>query len=122
MSRVIKYWWNKFVSGARGFFWLFKEEVSIWFHFATTVVVVVLGIIFSINVSDWIILLLTIGMVIAFEMINSALESIVDLVSFQYNINARKVKDIGAAATLFMALVSVAIGLMVFLPYFGVAI
>ena len=118
MKRIAKYWINKFVSGMRGFVWLFKEEVSIWFHFLTAIIVITLGVILNISISDWIILSLTIGMVIAFEMVNSSLESIVDLVSFQYNINAKKVKDIGAAATLFTAIVSIVVGLAVFIPYF----
>lgn len=118
MKRIFKYWINKFVAGARGFFWLLKEEVSIWFHLFAALVVITMGVILNISMTDWSILLITIGMVIGIEMVNSALESMVDLVSFQYNVNARKIKDIGAAATLFMAAVAVAVGLIVFIPYF----
>jgi diacylglycerol kinase len=59
---------------------------------------------------------IAIGLVIGFEIINTAIEYVVDIVSFEYSVKAKKVKDVAAAATLFMTLVSIVIGLLVFLP------
>ena len=118
MKSTFNYIVNKFVSGIKGFYWLFKEESSIWFHFLVTIIVIVFGVIFKINNTEWLIILLTFGLVISIEMLNSALESMVDLVSFSYNVNAKKIKDISAAATLFTAITAVSIGLIIFIPYF----
>jgi diacylglycerol kinase len=55
-------------------------------------------------------------MVIGFEILNTAIEYLVDVVSFEYSIKAKKIKDVSAAATLFVSLISVIIGLLVFIP------
>jgi diacylglycerol kinase len=52
------------------------------------------------------------------EIMNTGLEYLVDLVSFEYNLKAKKVKDLAAAATLFAALISIIVGLIIFIPYF----
>jgi diacylglycerol kinase len=55
-------------------------------------------------------------MVIGFEILNTSIEYLVDIVSFEYSVKAKKVKDVAAAATLFISLASLTIGLLVFVP------
>ncbi|RKX67283.1 MAG: diacylglycerol kinase family protein [Tenericutes bacterium] len=57
-----------------------------------------------------------IGLVIGFELLNTAIEYLVDIVSFEYSVKAKKVKDVAATATLVATLTAVAIGLLVFIP------
>jgi len=59
---------------------------------------------------------MAIGMVIGFEILNTAIEYVVDIVSFEYSVKAKKVKDVSAAATLFVSLISLTIGVLVFVP------
>jgi len=65
---------------------------------------------------EWAILLLTIGMVLALEAVNSAIEATVDLVTLEYHPLAKRAKDMAAGAVWLMALMSIAIGALLFLP------
>jgi undecaprenol kinase len=65
---------------------------------------------------EWAILLLTIGAVLALEAVNSAIEAMVDLVTLDYHPLAKRAKDLAAGAVWLMALMSVAIGALLFLP------
>jgi diacylglycerol kinase len=56
------------------------------------------------------------GLVISLEMINSAIENLVDLVSPEYNKLAGKAKDIAAGAVLVAAICAAIVGLIIFLP------
>ena len=65
---------------------------------------------------EWCILVLVIGMVIALEMVNTALERCVDLVTKDYKELAKNAKDVAAGAVLVMSMFSVVIGILIFLP------
>lgn len=61
-------------------------------------------------------IVIVISLVIAVELLNTAIENLVDLVSFEFNINAQKIKDTSAAATLIAAICAVVISFLVFIP------
>jgi len=65
---------------------------------------------------EWAILILCCGVVIAAEMFNTAFEALVDMISPEWNSKAGLVKDISAGAVLILAITSVVIGLIIFLP------
>jgi len=78
--------------------------------------VITAGVLCDINRIEWLIILLCIAMVIALEMINSALEKLSDLVEPNYNPTIKIVKDVGAAAVLWSVIISIVIGLVIFIP------
>jgi undecaprenol kinase/diacylglycerol kinase (ATP) len=61
-------------------------------------------------------IVLVIGIVIGMELLNTAIENLVDIVAFRYNYNAKKIKDISAAATLILTITSIIVGLIIFIP------
>ena len=61
-------------------------------------------------------LALTIGLVISCELINTAIEAVVDLVTEDYHPLAKVAKDTAAAAVFVFAIVAVIVGLIIFLP------
>jgi undecaprenol kinase len=65
---------------------------------------------------EWALLLLTIAAVLALEAINSAIEAAVDLATLEYHPLAKRAKDMAAGAVWLMALMSIAIGALLFLP------
>ena len=65
---------------------------------------------------EWALLLLTIAAVLALEAVNSAIEAAVDLATLEYHPLAKRAKDMAAGAVWLMALVSIAIGALLFLP------
>lgn len=93
------------------------KEQNLSFHLITTVCVVTAGWCFCITREEWIAIVLCIGMVIAAELFNSAIERLVDLVSPQHHPVAGQVKDIAAGAVLVCALAAIVVGLIIFIPY-----
>ena len=84
---------------------------------AAAFLVVGLGVWFQISGTEWMVLMLTIGSILSMEIMNSAVEELVNFVSPEFHPLAGKIKDLAAGAVLVLSLVSVVIGLMVFYPY-----
>lgn len=93
------------------------KEQNLSFHLIATVVTVIAGFLLEITRIDWMIVILCIGVVIAAELFNSAIEKLVDLVSPERHPIAGQVKDIAARAVLVCAATAAIIGLIVFIPY-----
>ena len=76
----------------------------------------VLAIYLKFSPIEWVVLIITIASVIILELINTAIESIVDIVSPETKIEAKIAKDVAAASVLVSAIASIAIGVFLFLP------
>lgn len=86
-------------------------------HAATAFLVVLAGLIFQVSATEWLFLLLSISLVIAFEIMNSAIESVVDLASdYHFHILAKNAKDMAAGAVLFVSGFALLTGLIIFIP------
>lgn len=85
---------------------------------AIAVVVMISGAYFRITETEWCIILLCTGLVLSLEMMNSAIEHLVDLVSPDYNKTAGIAKDIAAGSVLFFSIISAIIGAIIFSKYF----
>jgi diacylglycerol kinase (ATP) len=81
-------------------------------------VVTLTGLHFGINPTEWCIVVLCFGMVLAAEGFNTAIERLVDLVSPDYHPIAGDVKDVAAGAVLICAIATATIGAIIFIPYF----
>jgi diacylglycerol kinase len=66
---------------------------------------------------EFALLILTIMIVVSAELLNTALEIVVDLASPTYHPLARAAKDVAASAVLICAILSVVLGLVLFLPH-----
>lgn len=93
-----------------------KSERNLQIHIVIMFLVIIFGIILKISVVEWFVCLLLFGGVISLEMINTAIETTVDLITMERNPNAKLAKDASAGAVLVMAIVSVIIGLIIFVP------
>ena len=91
-----------------------KEEQNMKIHIAIMILVIIFGIMLKISKIEWIICIILFGFVISMELINTAIENIVDLVCPGYSEKARKIKDIAAGAVLTAAILAVLLGLIVF--------
>ncbi|MCK3903982.1 diacylglycerol kinase family protein [Streptococcus suis] len=95
----------------------FKEERNMKKHLASAVLVVLAGLIFQVTVTEWLFLLLSISLVIAFEIVNSAIENVVDLASdYHFSMLAKNAKDMAAGAVLFVSGFALLTGLIIFVP------
>lgn len=95
---------------------LFRSQPNARIHLAVALVVVVAGWALRVSRLEWLALVICMGLVIALEAVNTALEHLTNLVSPTFHPLAGKVKDVAAAAVLVGALGAVIVGLIVFLP------
>lgn len=85
-------------------------------HLIATGIVIIFGILFRINSLEWAVVWLSIGAVLTAEAINSAIETVCDLIMPSRHPLVKKIKDISAGAVLLAAGSAVAAGLFIFLP------
>lgn len=111
-------WLKKFGYAFRGLYTSLKEEPSLVVHFIIAAIVLIVSVILykQMTVADWSIIVILIAIIISMELLNTAIENVVDVVTFEYNEKAKKIKDISAAATLILTIASVIIGLVIFIP------
>ncbi len=91
-----------------------KTQRNLRFHICAAAAVLICANICEAERVEQILLVLTIGLVIAAELLNSALENAVDLVTEEYNEYAKRAKDIAAAGVLISAAAAFAVGFFVF--------
>ncbi|OIK16593.1 diacylglycerol kinase [Bacillus sp. MUM 116] len=94
-----------------------KTERNIRIHLFISFLVIGTSFFFSITKLEWLFVLLVIGGMFALELMNSAIERVVDLVTKEFHPLAKQAKDLAAGAVFIYAIVSVIIGLFIFLPY-----
>ena len=105
-----------FRNAGRGFAEAVRTERNVRIDLAAAVFVIVLGFALRIDAPSWLAIIICIGMMLALETVNTAIEAVVDLASPGYHELARKAKDCAAGAALAGAAASVAVGLVVFVP------
>ena len=80
-----------------GIFTAIKEERNMRNHAVSAVVVVLAGLIFQVSAIEWLFLFLSIFLVISFEIMNSAIENVVDLASdYHFSMRAKKCQGYGS--------------------------
>lgn len=99
-----------------GIFTGIKEEQNMKIHIAIMILVIIFGILLKISKVEWIICIALFGLVISMELINTAIENAVDLITKEKNEQAKIAKDVAAGAVLVSAIASAIIGLIIFVP------
>jgi undecaprenol kinase len=95
----------------------FKEERNMRKHAVSAILVILAGLVFQVSVTEWLFLLLSISLVMAFEIVNSAIENVVDLASdYHFSMLAKNAKDMAAGAVLFVSGFALLTGLIIFVP------
>ena len=92
-----------------------RDERNVRIHLAAIVLVLLAGLALRIDPVRWGVLALACGAVLATEMMNTALERLVDMVTRDHCEAARRVKDMAAGAVLIASVFAVACGVAVFL-------
>lgn len=108
---------ESFAFAFRGIFKAFRTEHNLWIQSTIAIVVIFFGFYFQISSSEWLLVILSIGLVLTAELFNTAIEGIVDMVSPEYNKMAGYVKDVAAGAVLVAAIAAAVIGSIIFIPY-----
>jgi diacylglycerol kinase len=94
----------------------FQKEPNLRVHFLIAFFVVVSAFLLGFNRIEWILLIMMIFFVLTLELLNTAMEAIVDLIAPEIKAQAKVAKDVSAAIVLFAALLSVIVGVFLFYP------
>lgn len=99
-----------------GIFATLFHERNMQIHFLVTVLVIIFGIILKISVTEWFYCMLLFGLVLSLELVNTAIEAVVDLVTEDKKPLAKKAKDAAAGAVLINAIFAAIMGGIIFFP------
>lgn len=80
------------------------------------ILVTILGLMLKISSIEWVSLIITIMVVLILELVNTSIETVVDMVSIELNPLAKIAKDVAAGAVLVAAMGSIIVGIIIFLP------
>jgi diacylglycerol kinase len=116
MQKFINQRIKSFRHALRGGFYALRTQPNTWIHASATLMVIGLATWLSLSAQDWALLTLAIGLVWSAEFMNTAVESVVDLVSPRQHPLAGAAKDAGAAAVLVAAGAAALIGFLVMGP------
>jgi diacylglycerol kinase len=111
-----KKFFHAFIYAWKGIQHFFTHDRNGRIHLGAALASIFAGFIFKISVIEWVILFLCIALVIAFEMINAAIEKLCDVVHKEFHPAIKIIKDISAGAVLFVSIISAAAGLIIFIP------
>lgn len=105
-----------------GILYALRTQRNMRIHFVAGLLVLLLASIFHVSRLELVALLITIGLVISAEMMNTAIEEVVNLVTQEFHPLAKVAKNVAAGAVLVTSLLAVCVGYLVFIDkilYFG---
>lgn len=108
---------KSFEHAGRGLWVFVKGTQNAWVHIIILAVALLLGIYFDITNTEWMLMILAAGFVLAAEAFNTAIEIDIDLTSPEYHPYARDAKDVAAGAVCISAMTALIIGLCIFAPH-----
>ncbi|HEY2688322.1 MAG TPA: diacylglycerol kinase family protein [Streptosporangiaceae bacterium] len=108
--------WRSFLFAGQGVWHAVRHQRNMRVHLAAAVAAVVAGLVLKISAVDWACVLLAIGLVLTAEMLNTVVESLVDLYTDEYHPLAKIAKDTAAGAVLISSAAALGVGIAVFVP------
>lgn len=112
MSKLIR----SFGYALKGLRYVYSVTPNMYIHTAFVMGAVALAIILHISAVEWSLILLCIALVLSAEIVNTAIEHIVNWISPEYHESAGRIKDMAAAAVMVCAAIAAVIGLIIFIP------
>ncbi len=114
---IVKNVINKCKYSLQGLGYCFKNESSFLLVAICACLIIILGIVFDIEFIEWVISFGSLALISITELINTAIEATVDMVTQEYNEYAKIAKDCGSAATGVMSILATVVNLIIFTPY-----
>lgn len=94
-----------------------KSELNMKVQLLACISVTILGFAFNISKVEWLVIVLCVGIVLTAELLNTAIEKLLNFIHPQHHHEVGTIKDISAGAVLLAATCSIVIALIVFVPY-----
>jgi diacylglycerol kinase (ATP) len=102
----------------KGAYKLITTEHSVMIQFSIAILLIIAGVVFHISREEWILQILTFGLVLSIEGLNTAVEKLADFIHPEFHDKIGFIKDISAGAVLFAAIAAIAVGLLIYVPKF----
>lgn len=99
-----------------GIFTGIKKERNMKIHCLAMLCVAAAGVLLRISISEWCLCLVLFGMILSLELVNTAVEAVVDLVTEERRPLAKLAKDTAAGAVLIAAIMAAGVGILIFVP------
>ena len=112
----MKLFLKSFVYAFEGIQHCMTKDRNFIVHCIAAVLVIIAGFVFNIERTEWMIIAINIGLVIGFEMLNTSIEKICNLVHPQHHPFVKIIKDVAAGAVLLVAIAAAVCGAIIFLP------
>lgn len=106
---------KSFVNAVNGIKYAIKYEHNFIIILISIIVTTILGFVCNITSYEWCIIVLCFGLVFGSELINSSIEATIDLVTLEIKPLAKIAKDCASAATLIFSVMSLIIGIIIFI-------
>lgn len=100
----------------RGIFYTVRTQLNIKIQLVFAIVVIIAAIVLHADLTEILAIVISIFLVLFAEMVNTAIETTIDLITLEYNIKAKIAKDIMAGAVLIISISSVIVGCIIFIP------
>jgi diacylglycerol kinase (ATP) len=101
----------------QGIHYAFRSQQNVRIHFLVGIIVIAAALFFRVNPFEMGILAIVILLVIAVEMVNTAIEKMVDLIIQEHHDDAKIAKDVASGMVLITAIGAVIVGILIFTPY-----
>lgn len=108
-----KRFFRSFIFAWSGIIQTFKTERNFQIHVSISFIMLIVGMLLGFTTFEWVLLLFLLGGMLSLELINTALEHVVDLITPDYHPHAKAAKDAAAGAVLVYAFLSVIIGVII---------
>mgnify|MGYP001178899295 FL=1 len=112
IKRLIK----SFGHALKGLKFLFSSQRNAVIHLLLMFCAIVMGFMFQISNSEWIMIIFCSAFVIAAEAFNTALEKMADAIHPDKHDGIGNAKDLAAGSVLIMAIAALIVGIIIFLP------
>jgi len=110
-------WWESVNCAIEGVLWSTTSQKHLRSHFLTAIVVLLLGLLLDLSALDFVLLSFAVTLVLFAELVNTAIEVVVDLVSPDFHPLARRAKDVAAGSVLVASFGAAVMGFFVFSHY-----
>lgn len=117
-KRGLKRFTASIKNSINGLIYAYLNEQSLTLHAVLTIVVLISGFYFHISKMQWAILVVVIAIIMIAELLNTAIEAVVDMVTDKYHPLAKVAKDCASAAAFIASILALGLYLYVFLPKF----
>lgn len=107
---------KSFIYSFEGLKYAFRYEQNMLFHLCAAILVILVSVFLNLKVEEWLLVFVSIALVMASELFNTAIEATIDLATSEIHPLAKIAKDTASAAVFVFAMTALLIGLFIFIP------